>query len=69
MCNAAAYIPMATDGDPFSMEHRVARLMPARSATNSADSFLFEDGLRFGLAQVHSEALRGRVWKAGEDVL
>ena len=39
-CSTAAYMPIATEGEPFSMAHKVARLMLARSATSSVDSFL-----------------------------
>jgi len=36
-CNAAAYIPIDTEGDPFSTAQNVALLIPALSAANSAD--------------------------------
>ena len=38
--STAAYIPIATFGYPFSSDHKVARLIPARSATSSVARFL-----------------------------
>ena len=39
-CRTAAYIPIATDGSPFSTFHRVARLISALSATSAVDRLL-----------------------------